>query len=477
MIFNTIGWLLVAFAALMLLPMLVSIIYRESSYLSFLISAAVSAAVGVLFLALTRRHTKLIYAREGFIIVALSWIFILLIGALPFFISGEIASYVDAIFETVSGFTTTGASILTNVEALSHGMLFWRSFTHWIGGMGVLVFMMLFSNGMSDGSIHILRAEMAGPLVGKLTPRSRDTAKVLYLMYIVLSAIEFVLLLFGGMTVFDSLLHTFGTAGTGGFGIKVDSLGGYNAYLQWVIAIFMLLFGVNFNLYFLLLLKKFKPVFKNTELRTYLAIVAVSVAVISINIYPIYSNASDAIRASAVQVTSIITTTGYSSVDFNLWPSLSKAILLMLMFLGGCAGSTAGGLKCSRLVLLVKMLVKEIKHMIHPRSVSAVRFEGKEVDDRLQQSVGVYFAVYMLTIFSAFLLISFEPFDFETNFSAVVSCFNNIGPGLGAVGPAASFAIYSPFSKLLLSVAMLLGRLEIFPLIITFIPSTWMKNK
>ncbi len=477
MIFNTIGWLLVAFSALLLLPMIVSIIYGESSYLSFMVSAVVSAAIGGLFLLLTKRHDKVIYAREGFIIVALSWIFISLIGALPFFISKEIPSYVDAIFETVSGFTTTGGSILQDVEALSHGMLFWRSFTHWIGGMGVLVFMMLFTSGMSDGSIHILRAEMAGPLVGKLTPRSRDTAKVLYFMYIVLSALEFVLLLCGGMSVFDSLLHTFGTAGTGGFGIKADSIAGYNAYLQWVMAIFMLLFGVNFNLYFLLLLKKFKPVFKNTELRTYIAIVAVSVAVIAVNIYPLYSNASDAVRASAVQVSSIITTTGFSSADFNAWPSLSKAILFMLMFIGGCAGSTAGGLKCSRLVLLVKMLVKEIKHMIHPRSVSAVRFEGKEVDDQVQQSVGVYFAVYMLTIFAAFLLISFEPFDFETNFSAVVACFNNIGPGFGGVGPMASFAIYSPFSKLLLSLAMLLGRLEIFPIIITLIPSTWMKNR
>lgn len=479
MVLYTLGYLSMANAALLSLPMLVSLVYGEiDSMWAFMIALGISFGLGLILRFTTRPSSKVIYAKEGFAIVTYAWLIMAAIGALPFVITGAIPSYVDAFFETVSGFTTTGASILSgdSLTAMSHGLLFWRSFTHWVGGMGVLVFVMAIIPNISDRSIHIMRAEMPGPEVGKLLPKARDTAKILYLIYIAMTAVEVVLLLFGGMSMFDSLVHSFGTAGTGGFGIKPDSIGGYTPYLQWVIAIFMLIFGINFNLFYLLLIGKFKAVFKNTETWVYLSIVGVSVAIITINIFSLYSSFEESLRMSTFQVASIISTTGYSTADFNMWPGLSKAILLILMFTGACAGSTAGGLKMSRLVLLVKSVFRELKKMLHPRSVKVVKVDGKRVDEQVLGSVTTYFAIYMLCTLSIFLLLSYEPFSMETNFSATVACFNNIGPGFAGVGPAESYGAYSDFSKILLSFAMLLGRLEIFPLILGINPVVWRKR-
>ncbi|MBQ7399273.1 MAG: TrkH family potassium uptake protein [Clostridia bacterium] len=477
-VFNITGKLLEALAFILLLPMVVSIIYREGEFLSFLIAAAVSFIIGFVLVMFTKNCKKDLYAREGFLIVSLAWISASLIGSLPFVLSGEIPSFFDAFFETVSGFTTTGASVVTDLSSLSHGTLFWRSFTHWIGGMGVLVFAVAFIGNLSDKAIHILRAEMPGPVVGKIVPRAKDTSKVLYFMYFFITLVQVILLWLGDMNLFEALIHTFGTAGTGGFGIKGDSIASYSAYSQWIITAFMLIFGINFNLYYLVLIKRFKAILKSTELRTYLGIAIVSVVIITLNINSAFPSFSDAIRAAAFQVSSIMTTTGFATSDFNLWPNLSKTVLLILMFVGACAGSTAGGLKVSRVVILFKMGLREIKRMIHPRSVGSVKFEGKEVDEHTKSSITTYFAVYMMCFFAILFLLSFEkaPFDFETNFSAVAACFNNIGPGFGLVGPMGSYAQYSEFSKILLSFAMLFGRLEIFPLLIALIPSTWRRK-
>lgn len=473
----TVGRILQLESVLFVIPMIVSLIYRESSsIIAFLLSSVIALALGLFLTYILGKNDKLIFAKEGFAIVAIAWICLSAVGALPFLISGQIESFADAFFETVSGFTTTGASILDNVGALSKGMLFWRSFTHWLGGMGVLVFIMAIFPQDTGRNIHIMRAEMPGPIVGKLVPRIKDTAKILYLIYVVMTAIEVVFLLAGGMTLYESLLHSFGTAGTGGFGIKVDSLSSYSAYLQWVITIFMLLFGINFNLYYLILIKQFRSVVKSTELWTYLAIVLFSGAVITINILPLYSGFGEAVKHAFFQVASIITTTGYSTADFNLWPSASKAILLILMFIGGCAGSTSGGIKVSRYIIAVKAILRDIKHMVHPSAISSVKFEGKKIDDKTRHGVSTYFAVYFIIFWIIFFFISFEPFDFETNFSAVATCFNNIGPGFGMVGPAASFAGYSMPAKILLSFAMLLGRLEIFPILIMLVPSFWKRK-
>lgn len=477
MVFNTVGRILRAGGALLLLPAIVSLIYREYRCLvGFLVGAVMALAIGTALAFFCRPKNKSIYAMEGFAIVALVWLGMSAIGALPFIISGEVPRFADAFFEIVSGFTTTGASILTDVESLSKGLLFWRSFSHWIGGMGVLVFVMALLPNLTDRSIHIMRAEMPGPIVGKLVPKVKDTAKILYLIYIVLTAVEVVLLMVGDMPFFDSLVHAFGTAGTGGFGVKADSIAGYSPYLQWVITIFMLIFGINFNLYYLALIRRFRTVFRSAELWAYFGIVAVSITVITVNILSTCAGVSEALRLSAFQVASIITTTGYATADFNLWPALSKTVLLILMFIGGCAGSTAGGIKVSRMVMMVKMVFNEIRFMVRPRSVNTVQFEGKTVDEQTQRSVANYFLIYILCYCSFFVLICFEPFGFESNFTAVSACFNNVGPGFGVVGPAGSFAGYTAFSKIVLSFAMLLGRLEIFPLLIALTPRTWMRK-
>ncbi len=476
-VFSTLGMMLVALSALLLLPIAVAIVYRETALWHFVKVAAISLSVGGLMTVFFRTENQVIYAKEGFAITALSWLVLSAVGALPFYLTGEIPSYVDALFETVSGFTTTGASIVTEIMGMSRSCLFWRSFTHWVGGMGVLVFVMAIIPNLSDRSIHLMRAEMPGPIVGKLVPRAKDTAKILYIIYILLTAIEIIFLLLGGMPFFDSIVHSFGTAGTGGFGIKSDSIAGYSPYIQWVITIFMLIFGVNFNLYYLILIKKFRSALKSSELWFYVCVVFVSVGAITANIFKICNGFGEALRLAAFQVSSIITTTGYATTDFNLWPSLSKAILFILMFIGGCAGSTAGGLKVSRVLLLGKAIIREIRQMLRPRSVNTVKFEGKQVEDTTLRNCTTYFALYVLCYILMFLLLcAFESFDFETNFTAVSACFNNVGPGFGAVGPTSSFAYYSNFSKIVLTFGMLLGRLEIFPLIITLSPSTWTKK-
>lgn len=476
MVFYMIGQMIKVEALLLILPLIVSICYGESCWQAYTATIGIALAVGFGLTLISRPGTKLIFAKEGFVIVAVSWILMSLIGALPFVISKDIPNMVDAFFETVSGFTTTGASILPNVELMSHGNLFWRSFTHWVGGMGVLVFIMAIVPSATDRSIHIMKAEVPGPIMGKLVPRVKQTARILYLIYVAMTILLFFLLFFGGMSAFDSAVHAFGTAGTGGFGVKLDSVAGYSPYLQWVITIFMFLFGVNFNLYYLLLLRRFSSVFKSGELWAYIGINLTAAAIITTNIFKIYGNFEESLRCSFFQVVSISTTTGFSTTDFNQWPELSKGILMVLMFIGAMAGSTAGGLKVSRIVLMFKMIKREFLRMLHPRSVSTVKFEGKTVDDATLNSVTSYFALFMGGFFIIYLLLCIDKFDFETNFTAVAACINNIGPGLGVVGPMGGFSGYSDFSKIVLSAAMLLGRLELYPMLIALSPSTWSKK-
>lgn len=476
MVLYMVGTVTKLVSALMALPLIVSLIYKESCATAFAISIGVAFITGFGLCLISKPSTKVIYAREGFIVVSLAWIVLSVIGALPFYISREIPSFVDALFETVSGFTTTGASILTDVEAMSKGLLFWRSLTNWMGGMGVLVFVLAVVPSVSDRTIHILKAEAPGPIVGKIVPKMRKTARILYIIYIVFTLILFVLLLLGGMPIFESIIHSFSTASTGGFGAKADSITSYSPYIQWVIAIFMLIFGVNFNLYYLMLIKKFRTALKSEELWMYIGIIIASTIAITANILPSVSGLSEAVRLSVFQVSSLITSTGYSTADFNLWPTFSKTLLFLMMFIGGCAGSTAGGFKISRVVLLLKKAKIELKKMLHPRSVSNVRFEGKRISNDTMSSVSSYLVIYTLLFCVFVFLLGFENFDLESNISAVASCFNNMGPALGVAGPASSYAMYSPFSKLVLSLAMLLGRLEILPIILTFSPSTWTKR-
>ncbi len=478
MIINAVGLVLRVEAALLLLPAVVGVIYGErQTWLAFLLSAAISLVLGMLPKLFIKPRTHVIYAKEGFIIVAFTWIMLSLVGAVPLVLSGAVTSYVDAFFEIVSGFTTTGASVIPDVEALTHGALFWRSFTHWVGGMGIIVFVMAILPNVSERPIHILRAEMPGPTVGKLVPRIKDTALILYIIYIAMTLLETLLLLFGDMSFFESLLHAFGTAGTGGFGLKRDSIASYSPYIQWVITAFMILFGINFNLYYLMLLRKFKAAFSSSELWYFFGIVLSATALIAWNIRHLFGGIEETVRTAAFQVASVISTTGYATADFNLWPNLSKNILFILMFIGGCAGSTAGGIKVSRIVLLFKLISNEVKRMLHPRSVSSLRFEGKTVDGHTRKGVSNYFLIYFVCLLAIFLALSFEPFDFETNFTAAVTCFNNVGPGFGAVGPTGGFGDYSAFAKIVLSFAMLLGRLEIFPIIIALAPVSWARNK
>ncbi|MBR5314357.1 MAG: TrkH family potassium uptake protein, partial [Clostridia bacterium] len=427
------GRIMITEGLLMCLPLLVGILKKDNvSVMAFLIGILVAIGVGLFLVSVIgKKDEEMMLAKDGFAIVALAWILMSLVGALPFYISGEIPSYVNALFETVSGFTTTGASTLEDIEAMSRPMLFWRSFTHWIGGMGILVFVLAVFPHNTGRSMHVMRAEMPGPIVGKLVPKAKETAKILYLIYIALTLIEIVLLAFGDMTLFESVVHSFGTAGTGGFGVKADSIGGYSAYSQWVIAIFMMLFGINFNLFYLLLIKRFREVFKSTELWWYLAIIVGSALFIGINIYPEMSSISETIRASFFQVTSIMTTTGYSTVDFNLWSSFAKTVLVILMFIGACAGSTGGGIKVSRFIIAIKSIRKDIKKMINPRSVASVKFEGKALDSTTVNGVGVYFSIYFILFFVLLILVSLNGFDFETNFTALAATYNNIGPGLG----------------------------------------------
>lgn len=465
---------------LMLSGLACALIYHESTAPAFLIPAAIAILLGTVVTIKKPADTS-IYAREGFVTVGLSWIILSAVGALPFVISGEIPSFTDAFFETVSGFTTTGATILTNVESLTHGMFFWRSFTHWIGGMGVLVFVLAILPQADTRSVklmHVMRAEVPGPKVGKLVSKISRTARITYGIYIALTLLQVIFLLAGGMPFFDSLLNAFGTAGTGGFGIWNDSIAHYDSvYVDYVIGTFMLLFGINFNLYYFLLIGRVGEALKSEELRWYLTIVVGAVALITFDIRNLYPSFGESLRYSFFQVASIVTTTGFTTCDFELWNPLSKLVLVLLMFCGSCAGSTCGGLKVGRLILLVKSGLREIKYMLHPRAVVPVRSEGKPVDSDTVRSAGSYFIVYvMLFTASLFIVEGIEECDLVTGFTAVTACLNNIGPGLGLVGPTGNFAWMTHFSKWLLSFDMLAGRLEIFPLLMVFAPSTWRRR-
>lgn len=462
--------------ALLLIPAFVSFVYGEKSGLSFLI---VSALLLMIYLVLGRRapKNKLIYGKEGLVIVGAAWVLWSLFGALPFFISGNIPNYLDAFFETVSGFTTTGSTILTDIEALSKGMSFWRSLTHWVGGMGVLVFVMMLTSLDDDNSMHLMRAEVPGPEADKLVPKARSTAKLLYSMYFVLTAAEVIFLLFGGMSFYDALLHAFSTAGTGGFSNRNSSIAFYDsAYIDGVITVFMILFGVNFNLYFLIRLRDWKTVLKNEELHTYLGIIAGSIAIITLNILSMYGNIVHAFRYASFQVASIITTTGFGTANFDLWPELSKTILLALMVVGACAGSTGGGIKISRLLILVKSVRQEIKRMLHPKSVTIVQINGKKVGRDTMHSVYIYFVCYILVLMGSVLVVSINNFDFTTSFTAVLTTLNNVGPGLNLVGPVENFYNFSALSKIVFCLDMLVGRLEIFPYLLLLSPDLWRRR-
>ena len=472
-VFYTVGQALLLEAGFLLLPLALSLADHDCCLPAFLLAVFAACIPGLLFCLLSRPDSRKLYDRDGFCIVGLVWIFLSAVGALPFVLSGAIPSYIDALFETVSGFTTTGASILTDVESLSRSLLFWRSFTHWLGGMGILVFVVMLGKRSSGNSMQILRAEMPGPVVGKLVPKAKETAHVLYRIYFVMTLLEILFLLLGGMPLFDSVVHALGTAGTGGYGIRADSLASYSPFCQWTVCIFMLLFGINFNLYFFILIRRGREAFRNEEFLAYLLIVCAATGMVFLNIRSGISSGSEALRQAAFQVSSVVTTTGYSTVDFDLWPGFSKAVLLLLMFFGGCAGSTAGGFKISRIVILFRALRNELRRLLRPRSVSSIRLGGQPVSEETIRATAMYLAIYVLMFCLIFLLVSLEPFDLETGFSAAFSCFNNVGPGFSMVGPAASYALYSPFSKLVLTFAMLLGRLEIYPLLLCFAPSTW----
>ena len=440
----------------------------------FLLSMAVIAVLVAILFLLCRGAPSAFYAREGLVCVGLSWIVLSAVGCLPFWISREIPSYIDAFFETVSGFTTTGASIVPEVEKLSNGILYWRSFSHWLGGMGVLVFLLAFTGEKGQGfTMHLLRAESPGPNVGKLVPKMRTTAAILYVIYVAMTIINIIFLVIGDMPLFEAVCHAFGTAGTGGFGIKNDSLASYSPYLQNVTTVFMILFGVNFSCYYLLLVRQWKNVFGDEELRVYIGIILGSILLIVLNTRDLYGTLEETIRHAAFQVGSIITTTGYATTDFDLWPSFSKTILLCLMVVGASAGSTGGGLKVGRLLLLLKGVRRNIRQMLHPRKVEVVRNNGEVVDQKILDNTNAYLAAYVVIIFLVFLIISLDGFSTGTNFSAVLCTFNNIGPGLEAVGPTCNFSQYSDLSKLVLSWAMLAGRLEIFPILVLFSKDTW----
>lgn len=464
-------------AVFMTPAMLISVFDKEyKAFISFVLSILIIMAVSALLFVLGRKAKQRFFVKEGLACVGLSWIAISLLGCLPFYISGEIPHFIDALFEMVSGFTTTGSSILPEVETMSRGMLYWRSFSHWLGGMGVLVFLLAVTpaNGRSNRfTLHLLRAESPGPNVEKLAPRMRDTAMILYMLYMALTVINVIFLLLGGMSLFDSVCTAFGTAGTGGFGIKNDSMAGYSPYIQNVCTIFMLLFGVNFSCYYLLLLRRFKTVLKDGELRLYLGLVVASITAITINIYHMFGSIGEALHHAAFTVASIITTTGFATVDFDKWPEFSKSIIVVLMMIGACAGSTGGGFKCGRLLLLLKSIRRGIRKTLNPNKVEVIRNNGNAVNEKVISGINIYVATYFIIIFGSFLLIAVDGFSIITNFTAVLSCFNNIGPGLDQVGPTCNFGLFSDFSKIILIIDMLAGRLEMYPILILFSRDVW----
>ena len=477
MIGRIIGQILGLEALFLLLPLAICLADGdEPAVLGFTLSVLISAGVYLLLRWLCRNAETGFRAKEGLVCVSLAWMAMSFLGCLPFFLSGAIPNLVDALFETVSGFTTTGASILPAVEGLPRGLLFWRSFTHWVGGMGVLVFLLAIIpvSGAGGGfTMHLLRAESPGPNVGKLVPRIRQTAKLLYLIYVVLTVLDLIFLLLGGMPLFDALCTAFATAGTGGFSVRNASMAAYSPYLQNVTTVFMLLFGVNFSCYYLLLMRQIRNVFRDEELRLYLGLVAAAILLITWDLRGLYATVGETVRQAAFQVSSIISTTGFATTDFDLWPSFSKAILMILMITGACAGSTAGGLKLARALLLFKTLRRNARQVLHPSRVQVVRNNGQAVPEKVLEHANAYFAAYIIIIIVSFLLISLDEFSLTTNFTAVLACFNNVGPGLDGVGPTFSYAAYSTFSKLVLTVDMLAGRLEIFPILALFSRGSW----
>ncbi len=475
LVFYIIGWILRFEAIFMLLPSLTGLIYKEfQEALIYLMTAALCFVCGY-FCSLYSNKTSQLYPKEGFLSVSLGWIAMSIFGALPFIFTGEIPSFTDALFETISGFTTTGASILSNVEALSHASLFWRSFTHWIGGMGVFVFIMAILPMMGGSTMNLMKAESTGPSVGKLVPKAKDTAKILYLLYFSMTLAEIIALLLCGLPLFDSMTLTFGSVGTGGFGIKNSSVADYAPIAQNVITIFMILSGINYTAYFCILRKQFKEAITLEEVRLYLLIILVSGVLISLNTYSIYGSVEETLRHAFFQVGSIITTTGFATTDFNTWPMLSKSILVTLMFIGACAGSTGGGIKVSRIILLCKSIQKELSILVHPRMVKKIKVDNRPISHEVIRSTNIFIAFYFMIFFLSLLLISLENIDFTSTFTAVAATLNNIGPGLDMVGPTQNFSFFSDFSKYVLMFNMLVGRLEIFPMLILFHPVCWKK--
>jgi len=476
MIGYLLGLILLIEAALMTLPTAVSLIYSESA-LPFLITIAALIVISLPFV-IFKPQNKRIYAKDGFVVVAAAWVLMSVFGALPFVISGAIPNFVNALFETVSGFTTTGATILAEIESLPRGILFWRSFTHWVGGMGVLVFMMAILPSAGGGqNMHLMRAEVPGPTKGKLVPKMRQTALILYGIYVLLTVVEFVALLCCKMPVYDSLVNSFATAGTGGFSVLNSSIGGYNnPAAEWVIAVFMFVFGVNFNLYYFVLIGKLKNIFKSEEFKAYAALCFASVAIIAVNTASMFERFGDCIRSSFFQVTTIMSTTGFTTQNFDLWPEFSKTLLVLLMVIGACAGSTAGGLKVSRVIIVLKGILCQIRRLIRPHSVNIVRLDGEAVPDETVRSATGYVSIYVILVIMTTLLISLDGYGLENNLTATLACINNIGPGLAEVGPIGNFSGFSAFSKILLSLNMLLGRLEIMPMLIFLSPMAWRKR-
>lgn len=476
-----IGHILLVEAVFTTVPLAISLAQKERmAAIGFAASFGIILVLALLLSILCKGSKKGFRAREGLVCVGVSWIVMSLLGSLPFYISREIPSYLDALFETVSGFTTTGASILPEVEILSKGILYWRSFTHWLGGMGVLVFVLAvgaFGESSKGFTMHLLRAESPGPQVGKLVPKMKKTAEILYLIYMMLTIVNIIFLLAGGMPLFDSVCTAFGTAGTGGFGIKNDSIASYSPYIQNVCTVFMLLFGVNFSCYYMLLLRQFYSVFKDEELRLYLGIVLGSIVLITLNVRGFYGTLEETVRHAAFQVASIVTTTGFATTDFDLWPSFSKAIILGLMVIGASAGSTGGGFKCARVLIVVRSLRRNLRRAILPQKVQVVRINNHMIDEKVLENTNAYLTAYVIILFVSFILVSIDQFSITTNITAVLSCFNNIGPGLEAVGPTCNFGDFSWLSKLVLIMDMLAGRLEIFPILILFSRSTWGRLK
>jgi len=471
-----IGWILKVEAVCMLLPIITAIIYKEEQVVDFAVTAA---ALLVLALIISRRKplNHAFYTREGFVSVGLGWVALSLTGAIPFVTDGCIPRYVDAVFEVVSGFTTTGATILTDVEVLPKSMLMWRSFTHWLGGMGILMFILALLPAVGQNNMHIVRAESPGPTAGKFVARARDSASILYGIYMFITASEIVLLAIGRMPLFDAIVLSFGTVGTGGFGVLNDSIGSYTVYQQTVITIFMLLCGTNFSVYFLILTKKFKDAFCSEEVKAYYGIVLASSLLITWNVLSYFdNNVVEAFRHSIFQVASIITTTGYSTVDFDMWPTFSKTILIILMFIGACAGSTGGGIKVSRIVIALKTVGKECTTMIHPRNIKVLKFEGKVIDHDVLRSINTYIMTYAVIFAGSLLIVSLDNVDFGSTFTAIAATINNIGPGIGAVGPMANYSQFSDLSKIVMIFDMLAGRLELFPMLLLFSPRTWRKS-